>query len=122
MVSDLGIKVQQLNKLSLFYIPFVSFTIPIALSIRHYNSANTIPVLMFTFDANTLFGGYSVHFWYFYGRSWFWGMCESAFFPGIVYYLLTFYRRQESACNLSVFHAAVDIVNALSGLLSFEVF
>lgn len=50
------------------------------------------------------------------------GMAESAFFPLVIYYLTTFYRRGELARRLALFYAASNIANAFSGLLSFGVF
>lgn len=49
-------------------------------------------------------------------------MSESAFFPLVIYYLTTFYRRGELARRLSLFYAASNIANAFSGLLAFGVF
>ena len=49
-------------------------------------------------------------------------MAESAFFPLVIYYLTTFYRRAELARRLALFYAASNIANAFSGLLAFSVF
>lgn len=53
---------------------------------------------------------------------WFIGMAEGAFFPLVIYYLTTFYRRGELARRLAIFYAASNIANAFSGLLAFGVF
>jgi Major Facilitator Superfamily len=50
------------------------------------------------------------------------GLSESAFFPLVIYYLTTFYRRGELARRLAIFYAASNIANAFSGLLAFGVF
>lgn len=49
-------------------------------------------------------------------------MAESAFFPLVIYYLTTFYRRGELARRLAIFYAASNIANAFSGLLAVGVF
>ena len=49
-------------------------------------------------------------------------MAESGFFPLVIYYLTTFYRRGELARRLAIFYAASNIANAFSGLLAFGVF
>lgn len=49
-------------------------------------------------------------------------MSEAAFFPLVIYYLTTFYRRGELARRLAIFYAASNIANAFSGLLAFGVF
>ena len=53
---------------------------------------------------------------------WFLGMAESAFFPLVIYYLTTFYRRGELARRLAIFYAASNIANAFSGLLAVGTF
>lgn len=53
---------------------------------------------------------------------WFLGMAESAFFPLVIYYQTTFYRRGELARRLAVFYAAFSISSAFGGLLAFGVF
>jgi len=53
---------------------------------------------------------------------WFLGMAESAFFPLVIYYQTTFYRRGELARRLAIFYAASNIANAFGGLLSYGVF
>lgn len=44
-------------------------------------------------------------------------MAESAFFPLVIYYLTTFYRRGELARRLAIFYAASNIANAFSGMI-----
>lgn len=123
IATDLGIEGQQWNNmLSIFYIPFVLFGFPLSLVIKRYNAANVIPILMFTFGSITLLAVSAFNYGSLMAARWFLGMCESAFFPGIIYYLSTFYRRAELARRLAVFYAAANIANAFSGLLSFGVF
>lgn len=50
------------------------------------------------------------------------GISESAFFPLVIYYQTTFYRRGELARRLAIFYAASNIASAFSGLLSYGVF
>lgn len=121
--DDLGIAGQEWNNmLSIFYIPFVVFALPLSLAIKRYNAANVIPLLMFTFGSISLLSATAFNYGSLMAARWFLGMCESAFFPGIIYYLSTFYRRHELARRLSIFYAAANIANAFSGLLSFGVF
>lgn len=121
--KDLGIEGQDWNNmLSIFYIPFVLFAFPLSLVIKRYNAANIIPILMFTFGSISLLAASVFNYGSLMTARWFLGICESAFFPGIIYYLSTFYRRHELAGRLSVFYAAANIANAFSGLLSFGVF
>ncbi|CAR23185.1 KLTH0E03146p [Lachancea thermotolerans CBS 6340] len=121
--KDLSIEGQQWNNmLSIFYIPFVLFAFPLSLVIKKYNAANVIPILMFIFGSISLLSATAFNYGSLMAARWFLGICESAFFSGIIYYLSTFYRRHELARRLSIFYAAANIANAFSGLLSFGVF
>lgn len=53
---------------------------------------------------------------------WFLGMSESAFFPLVIYYQTTFYRRGELARRLAIFYAASSIASAFGGLLAYGTF
>jgi MFS family permease len=108
--------------LSIFYIPFVLCAFPITFIIKKYSAANVIPILMFGFGSLSLICAGVTNFGGLMTVRWFLGMCESAFFPGIIYYLSTFYRRSELARRLAIFYAAANMANAFSGLLAFGVF
>ncbi|ANB11656.1 Tna1p [Sugiyamaella lignohabitans] len=121
--KDLGMSASQWNiMLSIFYIPFVLFAFPITFIIKKYNAANVIPILMMCFGGLSLIATGVTNFGGIMAVRFLLGISESAFFPGIIYYLSTFYRRTELARRLSVFYAAANIANAFSGLLAFGVF
>lgn len=148
MDKDLGFKDGQYNTmLSIFYAPYVLFAPPIAMLGKKYGPHRVLPIMMFSFGSMTLLSA-SVKNWgglmalrWFLGKSKISpfnmgptqcysdianktsiGMAESAFFPLVIYYLTTFYRRGELARRLALFYAASNIANAFSGLLAFGVF
>ncbi|PGH00576.1 hypothetical protein AJ79_08179 [Helicocarpus griseus UAMH5409] len=123
MSKDLKLKDGQYNLLlSIFFIPYVVFAPPIAMLGKKYNPARVLPILMFTFGLMTLLSATAKNFSGLFALRWFLGMAESAFFPLVIYYLTTFYRRGELARRLAIFYAASNIANAFSGLLAFGVF
>lgn len=89
---------------------------------KKYGPHRALPVMMFSFGAMTLLMSAARNFGGVLALRWFLGMAEGAFFPLVIYYLTTFYRRGELARRLAVFYAASNIANAFSGLLSFGVF
>lgn len=89
---------------------------------KKYGAARALPVMMFTFGSMTLLTAAATNFSGVFALRWFLGMAEAAFFPTVIYYLTTFYRRGELARRLAVFYAASNIANAFSGLLAFGVF
>lgn len=89
---------------------------------KKYGPSRALPVMMFTFGSMTLLTAAAKNFSGIFALRWFLGMAEAAFFPMVIYYLTTFYRRGELARRLAIFYAASNIANAFSGLLAFGVF
>lgn len=89
---------------------------------KKVGAARALPVMMFCFGSFTLLSAAATNFGGIFALRWFLGMAESAFFPLVIYYQTTFYRRGELARRLAIFYAASNIANAFSGLLAFGVF
>ncbi|KAI0718578.1 MFS general substrate transporter [Cerioporus squamosus] len=107
MEADLHFKDGQYNTiLSVFFVPYVVFAAPVAFVGKKFGPARR---------AVKNFSGMMA-------TRWILGMAESGFFPLVIYYLTTFYRRGELARRLAIFYAASNIANAFSGLLAFGVF
>ncbi|KAH7014583.1 major facilitator superfamily domain-containing protein [Microdochium trichocladiopsis] len=121
--NDLHFAPGQYNLLvSIFFVPYVLFAPPVAILGKKYGPARVLPILMFTFGSMTLLAACATNFGGIFALRFFLGMAESGFFPLVIYYLTTFYRRGELARRLAMFYAASNIANAFSGLLSFGVF
>ena len=78
---------------------------------KKYGPAMMLPILMMTFGSMTLLTAAAHDFGGIFALRWFLGMAESAFFPLVIYYLTTFYRRGELARRLAIFYAASNIVS-----------
>ncbi|KJZ78516.1 hypothetical protein HIM_01907 [Hirsutella minnesotensis 3608] len=121
--KDLGFKDGQYNLvISIFFIPFVLFALPFALLSKKIGPARSLPLMMLAFGSMTLLTAAAHNFGGLFAVRWFLGMAEAAFFPVVIYYLTTFYRRGELARRIAVFYAASNLANAFSGLLAFGVF
>ncbi|KAI1264881.1 major facilitator superfamily domain-containing protein [Xylariaceae sp. FL1019] len=101
---------------------FVVFAPPVAMLGKKIGPARMLPILMFTFGTLTLLTATARNFSGIFALRWFLGTAESGFFPLVIFYLTTFYRRGELARRLAIFYAASNIANAFSGLLAFGVF
>ncbi|KAI9037135.1 putative MFS transporter [Aspergillus affinis] len=121
--DDLGFKSNEYNLLlSIFFVPYVIFAPPFAMLGKRFSPARVLPILMFSFGCFTLLSSATKNFGGIFALRWFLGMSEAAFFPLVIYYLTTFYRRGELARRLAIFYAASNIANAFSGLIAFGVF
>jgi MFS family permease len=111
--EDLNFKDYQYNLLvMIFFVPYVVFAPIVAIIGKKYGAARVLPVLMFTFGSMTLIAAAAVNFGGIFALRFFLGMAESGFFPLVIYYLTTFYRRGELARRLAIFYAASNIANA----------
>lgn len=108
--------------LSVFFVPYVLTAPFLAILGKKYGPNKVLPCMMFSFGCFTLLVAAVKNFSGLLALRWFLGMSESAFFPLVIYYLTTFYRRGELARRLALFYAAQSIASAFGGLLSFGVF
>lgn len=108
--------------LSIFFVPYVLTAPVLAILGKKYGPNRVLPIMMFCFGTCTLCVAAVKNFGGLMAIRWFLGMSESAFFPLVIYYQTTFYRRGELARRLAIFYAAQSIASAFSGLLSFGVF
>lgn len=121
--TDLGFATGQYNLIvGIFFVPYVIFAPPFAMLAKKYGPARALPIMMFSFGSLTLLMAAARNFGGVFALRWFLGMAESAFFPVVIYYLTTFYRRGELARRLAIFYAASNIASAFGGLLAFGVF
>ncbi|KAJ5787898.1 hypothetical protein N7457_002888 [Penicillium paradoxum] len=123
MSKDLNFKPNEYNLLlSIFFVPFVIFAPPFSMLGKKFSPARVLPILMFSFGSLTILSSAAYNFSGMFALRWFLGMSEAAFFPLVIYYLTTFYRRGELARRLAIFYAASNIASAFSGLIAFGVF
>ncbi|KAG9944281.1 putative MFS transporter, partial [Aureobasidium melanogenum] len=123
LAKDLKLHGHQYNLiLSIFYVPYV-LTAPFLAALgKKYGPSRVLPCMMFGFGTCTLLVVAVHNFAGLMAIRWFLGMCESAFFPLVIYYQTMFYRRGELARRLAIFYAAQSIAGAFSGLIAFGVF
>ena len=108
--------------LSIFFIPYVLTAPFLGIAGKKYGPSRVLPCMMICFGFFTLMVVAVQNFGGLLALRWFLGMAESAFFPLVIYYQTTFYRRGELARRLAIFYAASSIASAFGGLLSYGVF
>ncbi|CAK1359515.1 unnamed protein product [Cercospora beticola] len=108
--------------LSIFFVPYVLTAPFLGILGKIYGPSRVLPCMMFTFGSMTLLVIAVINWGGLMALRWFLGMAESAFFPLVIYYQTTFYRRGELARRLALFYAASNIAGAFGGLLAYGVF
>ncbi|PHH64500.1 hypothetical protein CDD81_4575 [Ophiocordyceps australis] len=121
--KDLGFHDGQYNLLvSVFFVPFVVLAPPLAMVAKAAGPSRALPAMMAVFGTATLASAAAPSLASLLALRCVLGAAEAAFFPVVVFYLTTFYRRAELARRLAIFYAASSIAGAFSGLLAFAVF
>ncbi|KAF7310881.1 MFS general substrate transporter [Mycena chlorophos] len=121
--TDIGLKGNQYYILVMvFYAPFCVFGTPLSLFAKRFSAARVLPLLMIGFGSMALCTAAAKNFSEVFAIRFFLGIAESPMLPAVVYYLSTFYKRNELASRIAVFYAASSISGAFSGLLAYAVF
>lgn len=121
--TDLNLVGDQYNLvLSLFYIPFVLTAPGMNMLTKKFGAKMILPIAMIIFGVMAMLSAAVTNFGGLLTTRWFLGMAESGFYPGVIFYLTTFYKRSELAGRLSVFYAASIIAGAFTGLIAYGVF
>ncbi|KAJ7169849.1 major facilitator superfamily domain-containing protein [Mycena filopes] len=121
--KDIGLVGNQYYLLvMIFYVPFCLFGTPISLFVKRFSAARVLPIMMIGFGSMALLAGAAKNFSQIFAIRFFLGIFESAMLPGVVYYLSTFYKRNELASRVGLFYAAASIAGAFSGLIAYGVF
>jgi predicted MFS family arabinose efflux permease len=89
---------------------------------KRFGAKLVLPIAMIIFGGMAMISAATVNFGGIVTTRWFLGMAESGFYPGVIFYLTTFYKRDELAGRLSIFYAASEIAGAFTGLIAFGVF
>jgi MFS family permease len=89
---------------------------------KRFGAKYVLPIAMLIFGAMAMLSAACTNFGSILTTRWFLGMAESGFYPGVIFYLTTFYKRSELAGRLSIYYAASSMAGAFTGLISFGVF
>ncbi|KAI1502773.1 major facilitator superfamily domain-containing protein [Biscogniauxia marginata] len=121
--KDIGLSGNQYSLiLILFYIPYGTLNVPLAILARRFNPAVVIPTLMCCWGAISAASAAVTGFGGILAARICLGIAEAGFFPCAIYYLTLFYRPEEIAKRISLFYMMGFVANAFSGLIAWSVF
>jgi MFS family permease len=122
LVADLGISGNEyLTGLTLFFIGYVLFEVPCNIILKLWTPRMWLPTLTLAWGVvSTLMGVIQNKAGFFVVR-FFLGVSESGLFPGIVYYLSLWYRREERTYRISLFFSAAALAGAFGGILAWGI-
>lgn len=119
MTEDLDISGNQyLNGLTLYFVGYVLFEIPCNIVLKRTTPRIWLPTLSLAWGiVATLLGVVQNYDGYLSSR-FFLGVAESGLFPGVVFYLSMWYKRNEQHYRVALFFSAASLAGAFGGILA----
>ncbi|KAH8700118.1 major facilitator superfamily domain-containing protein [Talaromyces proteolyticus] len=112
---------QYLTGLTLYFIGYVLFEIPCNIILKRTTPRLWLPTItLFWGIVATLLGVVQNYAGYLTSR-FFLGVTESGLFPGVVFYLSMWYKRNEQHYRISLFFSAASLAGAFGGILAWGI-
>lgn len=108
---------QYLTTLSIWFIGYVLFEIPSNIVLRRTSPQFWLPTLTLVWGIVCTLMGLTQNFAGFLAVRFFLGVAESGLFPGVVFYLSMWYKRNEQHYRIALFLSAATLAGAFGGFL-----
>jgi len=112
---------QYLTGLTLYFIGYVLFEVPCNLILKLWKPRLWLPSLTLAWGVVSTLMGITQSRAGFYVVRFFLGVTESGLFPGIVFYLSMWYKRNERQFRVALFFSAASLAGAFGGILAFGI-
>ncbi|PYH99394.1 MFS general substrate transporter [Aspergillus ellipticus CBS 707.79] len=122
MAADLDMTGDQyLTGLTLYFIGYVLFEIPCNIGLKRTTPRIWLPTLVLVWGVvATLLGVVQNYAGYITSRTAL-GIAESGLFPGVVFYLSMWYKRNEQHYRVALFFSAASLAGAFGGILAWGI-
>ncbi|KDQ09022.1 hypothetical protein BOTBODRAFT_37405 [Botryobasidium botryosum FD-172 SS1] len=118
--ADLGLQGQQFaTLLSILYVGYICMQIPSNMFLNYTGKPSLyLPAAMSLWGGLTIATGFTRNFTGVLITRFFLGFVEAAFFPGALFLLSSWYRREELGLRMAIFYCGSLISNAFGGLIA----
>ena len=100
----------------MFFVGYVLFEVPCNIVLRLTTPRFWLPTLALTWGIVSTLMGVTQNFSGFLAVRFFLGIAESGFFPGVVFYLSMWYKRNEQHYRIALFYSAASLAGAFGGI------
>lgn len=115
----LGITDQQyLWGLTIFFISYAFFEVPSNILLKRLKPHIWFPTIIILWGITMTLMGVMKNYNDYLAARWFLGVFEAGLFPGVNYYLSSWYRRSEFGLRAAIFFSAATVAGAFGGLLA----
>ncbi|KAG2227553.1 hypothetical protein INT45_002238 [Circinella minor] len=120
--EDVGITPDEFNTcITIFYAGFLLFQVPSNIFLKRFTARRWLPLLMFCWGIiaclHATVSGYTelmiLRFLL--------GVFESGFFPGVLFFLTLFYKKNEMATRIALFWGSSVIAHSFAGVLAYAI-
>ncbi|KAH7123607.1 MFS transporter [Dendryphion nanum] len=112
---------QYLTGLTLYFIGYVIFEIPCNIILKRTTPKFWLPTLTLAWGIVATLMGVVQNLTGFFIVRFFLGVTESGLFPGVVYYLSMWYKRNERQYRISLFFSCASLAGAFGGILAWGI-
>jgi len=99
----------------------VLFEIPCNIVLKRTTPRSWLPTLMLSWGVVATLMGVTQSFSGFLAVRFFLGVTESGLFPGVVFYLSMWYKRNEQHYRVALFFSAASLAGAFGGILAYGI-
>ncbi|BGP62173.1 hypothetical protein NBRC10512v2_003502 [Rhodotorula toruloides] len=117
--KDLHLKGNHQIALVVFFVGYVSTEIPGNILLKKMRPSRFIPAIMISWGIVMTLMGTCSNFAGLVAARFFLGLTESVLFPGICFYLVSWYKRNESNLRIAIFFSSATLSGAFGGLLAY---
>ncbi|KAJ5674360.1 uncharacterized protein N7477_004294 [Penicillium maclennaniae] len=122
MATDVGMTGDQyLTGLTLYFIGYVLFEVPANTVLKLGTPKIWLPTLSLICGVVATLMGIIHNYPGFLASRFFLGVAESGLFPGVVYYLSMWYKRNERHYRVALFFSAASLAGAFGGVLAWGI-
>ncbi|KAI8383984.1 major facilitator superfamily domain-containing protein [Blakeslea trispora] len=120
--QDVGITPDQFNTcVTIFYAGFLIFQIPSNILLKRFTAKRWLPLLMVCWGSVAILHASVKNFAQLMTLRFFLGFFEAGFFPGVVYFLTLFYKKNEMATRIALFWGSTVAAHAYAGVLAYGI-
>ncbi|KAK5452709.1 hypothetical protein LTS15_006857 [Exophiala xenobiotica] len=112
---------QYLTGLTLYFIGYVLFEVPANMVLKIWKPNLWLPTLTLVWGVVSTLMGVTQSRAGFYVVRFFLGVTEAGLFPGIVFYLSMWYKRNERQFRVALFFSAASLAGAFGGILAWGI-
>ncbi|KAL1969183.1 hypothetical protein VTN77DRAFT_437 [Rasamsonia byssochlamydoides] len=112
---------QYLTGLTLYFIGYVLFEVPCNIVLKRTSPRMWLPTVAFIWGIVATLLGVVQNFAGYLTSRFFLGVAESGLFPGVVFYLSMWYKRNEQHYRVALFFSAASLAGAFGGVLAWGI-